>query len=125
MKLIDLINMKPVIEYLLDIETMPFAIAYRLTSLVDILNTNTDFYTTKLRDLLDKYGEKDENGELIQTEDGNVQLVAETAAEFNDKFIELQSVEVPNDLPKFTLEEFNSVHLAPRQVYLIRPLITE
>lgn len=125
MKLIDLINMKPVIEYLLDIETMPFAIAYRLTSLVDILNTNTDFYTTKLRDLLDKYGEKDENGELIQTEDGNVQLVAETAAEFNDKFIELQSVEVPNDLPKFTLEEFSSVHLAPRQVYLIRPLITE
>lgn len=125
MTLINLINMKPVVEHLLDIDSMPFALAYRLTSVIDILNTNTEFYLSKMRQLIDKYGQKDKNGEFIQNENGDIPLIPETAEEFNAKVSELESIEITEELPKFTLDEFSSVQLSPRQVYLIRPLITE
>lgn len=104
---------------------MPFALAYKITKLAEIVDKNEQFYNTKVRELLDVYAEKDEEGNLIENEDRSIRLKLDTVDEFNTKLDELRAVKVSDELPTFKAAELETLSISPRDLYFLIPLITE
>ena len=96
----DLIN---VAEFLDKVELPPKASRAR-TKLNRLFITKIGELNNDERELLEKYGKKDERGNLVES-DGNFTLVAETAAEFHQEkaalFEEVTSVNVDEIKDKF------------------------
>ena len=103
---------------------MPFSLSYKFNKLIQIVDSNEQFYNSKARELLDTYGKKDENGELIQEEAG-ILLIPETQMEFHEKFAALKEVEVADKLPTFKLAELECLSISPQDLYPLMPLIEE
>jgi hypothetical protein len=51
-------------------QKLPFKTSYRLTLLTTEIEKHINFYQENFRNLLMEYGKKDEEGNLVPTEDG-------------------------------------------------------
>lgn len=123
MKISQIIDLSPVISNIIT-KDMPFSLAYKFTKLLKLIETNEQFYNQKLRELLEKYAQKDENGEYIEQEDG-ILLIPETRIEFHEKFNDLKNIEISDNLPTFTSKELECISISPRDLFALMPLIEE
>jgi hypothetical protein len=107
-------------------QPLSFKTSYRLTLLATEIEKHISFYQENFRNLLLTYGQKDENGELVRTEDGQgIKLIEDKIDECNTKIIELRELDVELPDIKFDIEEFGDVVLAPIEVYTIKPFIKD
>lgn len=107
-------------------QKLPFKISYRLTLLTQEIEKHINYYQEQLRDILNEYGKKDENGNLVPTEDGQgIRLVEETMNEAYVKISELRNLEV--ELPDYTFEanDFDNIELSPEEMFTIVPFIKD
>ena len=98
-----------------------FIIARILGQITDEYNT----YQTSRRQLIEKYGEKDENGNLKTNEDGNAFIRKEDINKFNEELKALVSTKVTilgENIPLSSLENLN---FTPGQMYVLAPFINE
>ena len=51
-------------------QKLPFKISYKIALLSQEVQKHIDFYQESFRNLLQEYGKKDENGNVMPTEDG-------------------------------------------------------
>ena len=105
-------------------QSLPFKISYRLTLLAQEIEKHVNYYQEQFRDVLFKYGLKNENGELIPTEDGKgICLKEETMEEAYLKIAELRELEV--ELPNYTFsaDDFDNIELSPEEMLAIIPFI--
>ena len=109
-------------------QRLPFSLAYKLSKIAQKLDEQVEFYTKNLHDLVDEYGEKDENGEIITDKENNGSIVIKTEKieDFQNKIIELQSIEVGEDIPTLTLMELeDKIELTTQEVLSLMPIIKE
>ena len=107
-------------------QKLSFKVAYHLTMLAQEIDKHISFYQEKFRELLFEYGQKDDDGNLVPTTDGQgIQLKPETIDEAQAKLTELQELEVEIPDIKFSLEDFKSVELTTEEIYVIIPFIQE
>lgn len=105
-------------------QKLPFKTAYRLTLLATEVQKHIDFYQESFRNLLQEYGKKDEQGNIMPTEDGQgVLLVEETMAEAYQKLAELRELDVELPDTKFSLDDFDNVEISPEEMMIIMPFI--
>ena len=43
---------------------MPFSLSYKFTKILDKIETDYQYFIKKMREIINKYADKDENGEL-------------------------------------------------------------
>lgn len=99
-------------------------ILYKLSTLAKAIDEKTTFYREKFQEILKEYGELDENGNLIPTEDGNgIKVKPGTEQECVMKINELQMLDV--DIPeiKFDIEDFGDIELTMEVFNLITPFL--
>ena len=109
-------------------QRLPFSLAYKLSKIAQKLDEQVEFYTKNLHDLVDEYGEKDKNGEIITDKENNGSIVIKTEKieDFQNKIIELQSIEVGEDIPTLTLMELeDKIELTTQEVLSLMPIIKE
>ena len=107
-------------------QKLSFKTSYRLTLLAEDMQRNINFYQENFRNLLMTYGRKDENGNIMPTEDGQgVLLIEETIPEFNTKYNELRTLDVELPDVSFGVDEFGDTELTPMEVYTIKPFIKD
>ena len=105
-------------------QPLPFKTSYRLTLLSQEVDKHVSFYQENFRNILQEYGKKDENGNLVPTEDGQgIKLIEETMQEAYNKLTELRELEVELPDVKFAIEEFEKVELSPSEMLVIMPFI--
>lgn len=105
-------------------QPLPFKTSYRLTLLSQEVDKHVSFYQENFRNILQEYGKKDENGNLVPTEDGQgIKLIEETMQEAYDKLTELRGLEVELPDIKFAIEEFEKVELSPNEMLVIMPFV--
>ena len=75
--------------------------------------------------IAEKYGKKNENGELDVSTDGKVSIPPEKISACNQDFKELIATEVEINASKIPLAAFENVELTPREMMLIEPIIDE
>ena len=105
-------------------QKITFKTSYRLAMLATEVEKQYNFYTEQFRALLDQYGQKDVEGNLVPTDDGQgVKLVQETMEECYAKVNELRDLDITLPDCYFSLDDFDGIELTPAEVNAIIPFI--
>ena len=107
-------------------QKLPFKTAYKVTLFSQEVQKHIDFYQESFRGLLSEYGKKDENGNLMPSEDGQgVLLAEETMNEAYQKLTELRELDVELPNIKFSVDDFGDIEMSPEEMVIVMPFICE
>lgn len=107
-------------------EKLPFKISYKFTLLAQEIEKHMTFYYEKLREIVMQYGEKNEEGELVPTDDGEgIKLIADTINEANARVAELRNLEVELPDIKFNIEMLEDLKLSLLEMNVLLPFVEE
>ena len=98
--------------------------SYKLMKFISKIETEERFFNERMRDIINKYGERDENGNLIPLDNG-IKIKDGTVLECNQEISELESVEVEAPDMKFTLDELAEIKLSVQDMFLLSEFIQE
>ena len=94
-KLIDLINIAPVLNTLTGKHYKNFKVALEIAELKKEISSKVEFYMTQEKDIADTYAMKDDKGQLIIENGSQIKFKnAEKAINFNKAVFELKNTEV-------------------------------
>lgn len=122
-KMYQVAELAPILSKLKEAK-LPFKISYKVALLVLEAEKSLNYYNAQLRNMLDCYGEHDENGGLVSTKDGGgILLRPEFKEEAYQKLEELGDLDV--DLPdyKFDLDAFGDIEISPQEMLVLMPFI--
>jgi hypothetical protein len=123
LKMYQLIELTPIFDKMKS-SKLPFKTAYRVTLLMQETEKHLNFYQESFRNLLTEYGKKDENGNIMPTEDGQgVLLAEETMQEAYQKLGELRELDVELPDYKFDLDAFGDIEISPQEMLALMPFI--
>jgi HAMP domain-containing protein len=106
-------------------QQLPIKVSYKFAKAVNVLAPEIEFYRGQYSRYLRTYAQVDENGEFIQTPNGNIKIQEGKESECAQKFNELDSIEI--DLPnfEFTLDELDSLELTVNDMRILAPFIKD
>lgn len=105
---------------------LPIKTSYRLNQLNKAISEELQFYREKVQIIIKQFGELDENGNPILTEDGKgVKLRPGMENECSLAMQELQTLEITLPDICFSIEELGSMELSASEIEAIIPFIKE
>ena len=123
MKLYQLIESKDSLKKLNTAEGLPFKTALSIAKDIKEIDEVLQVYENKRRELINKYGKKDENGELIIKND-NVELTDRIA--FASEFNALTMEDVDIEVKKIAIDDLENVNnMTPNDINNISFLFEE
>ena len=121
-KVLDLQELYPKISS----QALPISTTYKLTKLFNAIKSEAEFYTTNLDKIISEYGQKDENGNFIYTDDKKgIKIDQDKISEVEQKLQELLSIEVELPNVTFKLFELEKVELSVQEFNNFLPFIEE
>ena len=125
MKLYELLEARTVINKNIDqTKSISAPLAYKIMKLMKNTQNDCDFYQEKFNAILTEYGEKDDNGQLIQENNG-IKIQDGKMEECTSKVNELNNTEIELPKIKFTLEELKPYNFSVIDMAKIDELIQE
>ena len=103
---------------------MPAKTAYKISKLSNFLKDDANFYTERLSQIIEQYGEKDENGELVISGSG-YKIQKDKTDECTAAIKELSEIEATVPDAKIYLSELDGVELSPDDIAAIYAFIEE
>ena len=105
---------------------LPLKTAYKLNKLFIQINEELSFYQQKFTEIINEFGKRDENGELIYSSDRtSIEIMDGRRLECQQKIEELQNLEVNIEGIEFTTDELESLNLTISEVECLMPFIKE
>lgn len=106
---------------------LPVKVAYAITKNINKINSELKAYNKEKAKLIDKYGEKDEEGKLKVDEKGNVPLKKEYIEDYNRDIAELLSIENEIDIHMINLDDLlnSNCNISPAGLVAIDFMINE
>jgi hypothetical protein len=104
---------------------VPAKVAYKFNKLCNALKNDADFYRVELNKIIERYGERDENGSLIPLEYGGVKIKSEDMPTAQKEINNLDNLEVDAPDIKFTVDELDGLQLSIEDFNRILPFIEE
>lgn len=99
-------------------------LAYKLAKLSKAISEDINFYQEKYIEYLEKFGERDENGDFISNK-GNIKIISGLEQECKEKFNELNSIEVEIPNIKFSLEELEQLNMTMKDMLVFDLFVDE
>lgn len=107
-------------------EQFPVKVAYKIMKLMEEFDTHKEFYSKEFRKLLDTYAEKNDKGEIEQTEEGGVRISNDKMEEFQNEFSKLSDFEITiRDDYLLSFEEIENISLTPQQLSALEKFFVE
>lgn len=103
---------------------MPAKTAYKISKLSNFLKDDANFYTERLSQIIEQYGEKDESGELVISGSG-YKIQKDKTDECTAAIKELSEIEAAVPDAKIYLSELDGVELSPDDIAAIYAFIEE
>ena len=105
---------------------LPLKTAYKLNKLFIQANEELSFYQQKFAEIINNFGKRDENGELVYSSDKtSIEIEEARRDECLQKIEELQNLEVDINGIDFTIEELEGLNLTISEVECLMPFIKE
>ena len=105
---------------------LPLKTAYKLNKLFIQINEELLFYQQKFTEIINEFGKRDENGELMYSSDKtSIEIMDGRRLECQQKIEELQNLEVNIEGIEFTTDELESLNLTISEVECLMPFIKE
>jgi Skp family chaperone for outer membrane proteins len=105
--------------------TLPLKGAYKLNKIKKAVEKEGEFYTEKFQEIVNTYAKKDENDQLVFSEDGNQIMIKDGMVEECNKALEdLQSLEVQIENYGLTLDDLGEdVECTPDELDALMPFM--
>ena len=102
---------------------LPLKGAYKINKIRKAMEKEADFYSTKFQEIIDKYAKKDENGDVVFSENGEQIIIQEDKiAECNQTLEELQKLEVEVENYNLTIEDLGeNLECTPDELDALMP----
>ena len=121
-KILDLVNGAEALQKLAN-APLKAKLAWQVAKLLQAAEKEIqDFNTTRMQ-LINKYGEKDDKGELVTDSDGNCKIIADSTTAFNAELSELLANEVEINGSKLKINDLESIDFTPSEISALEPLI--
>lgn len=123
MKLSQIDSLKNTLNILSQKE-LSFKLAYKISTLTDQIEKDSEFFRNKFRDIILKYAERDQEGEVVF--DGeNVKIRQKDIPAAEKELDELNNVETTETNLFFTIDEFEGLEIKPSELTGLLPFIKE
>ena len=105
--------------------TLPLKGAYKLNKIKKAVEKESEFYTEKFQEIVDKYAKHDDNGNLVYSEDGNQIMIKDgMVEECNQALEDLQNLEVQIENYGLTFNDLGEdVKCTPEQLEALMPFM--
>ena len=116
----EVLELQPIYQ-IVKSKILPMKTSYKLAQLFKVIQEKFDFYQTQINLIITEYGEKDENGEYVQTENDGIKIKPDKIAECQEKVNELSGLKIEMPNITFTFEELEPLELTLEQfMFLIK-----
>ena len=115
------------IRNLLVDQKLPIKVSYKFNRFFNELENEIKFFNSTLQNLIEKYGEKDNEGNFVYTDDKQgIKIQEDKYQECMSAINDLNELEVSlTYIPEFTLDELDSLNLEMKYVNLLLPYIKD
>ncbi len=105
--------------------SLPLKGAYKLNKIKKAVEKEGEFYTEKFQEIVDTYAKKDENGQLVFSDDGNQIMIKDGMVEECNKALEdLQELEVQIENYGLTLDDLGEdLKCTPDELEALMPFM--
>lgn len=121
-KLSDLVNSTETLQKLAQ-KSFKAKLAWSIARLLKAADTEIQGFQDARLNLIKKYGEKDENGNLVSDDKGNCKIPPEFTADFNTEFAELINSEVEINANKIKIELLEDIDFTPSEMAILEPFV--
>lgn len=121
-KISDLVNSTETLQKLSQ-KDFKAKLAWSIARLLKAAEVEIQNFNETRMSLIRKYGEKDENGELITDENGNCKIVPEIISEFNKELNEVVDTEVEINANKINMDLLENIDFTPSEMAILEPFI--
>ena len=106
--------------------SLPLKVAYKLNKLKKAVEAEGEFYSNKFQEIVDTYAKKDENGNIVFSDDGNQIMIKEGMVdECNQALEDLQSLTVEIDNCNLTIDDFgDNIECTPEELEALMPFLS-
>lgn len=123
MKISTIEKLKPILS-LLSQKDLSFRLSYKISKLLDKAEKDYEFYTEKVKTIVQKYALRDENGEIVFA-GNNIKIDPSFLSVAEKELAELNDIDVDDINIFFTLEELENLEIKPSELQGLLPFIKE
>lgn len=105
-------------------ERVSSALAYKMMKFMKASSDEDAFYNEKIRDVISKFAEKDENGEFVM-QNGAIRIIKDKVVDCQKEIDAVGSTDIEKPKITFTLSELNELKLSMSEVFTLDEFITE
>lgn len=104
---------------------LPLKVAYKLNKLKKAVEVEGEFYANKFQEIVDTYAKKDENGQVVFSDDGNQIIIQDgKVEECNQALNDLQTLTVEIDNCNLTIDDFgDDIQCTPEDLEALMPFL--
>ena len=118
-----LIDMVPVLQQISKVPLSSGLMLYKFGKIINKVNEEVDLYNTTKQKMMDTYVGKDENGQFLRDENGNLLVKVELQEQLNKQLNDLVEIKETLDIDKFSISDFDNLGLNSQQILPLLPLI--
>lgn len=106
-------------------QVLPLKVAYKLNKLKKAVESEGEFYSSKFQEIVDKYAKKDDEGNVVFSEDGNQIMIQDgKIEECNEALEDLQKLTVEVDNFNLSIDDFgDNIECAPEDLEALMPFL--
>lgn len=97
--------------------------AWQVSKVLKLAEEEMQTFNDTRMEVLKKYAEKDENGELITDENNNCKIIPEKISEFNDELTELLDNEIELNVNKINIDDLGDIDFTPAEMNALEAFI--
>lgn len=114
-KLNDIVNATETFTKIMQ-QSFKGSLAFKIARLARELDTEMKTFNEERQKIVQKYGKKDENGELIADENGNVKFDNADIEEINQEFSSLLETELEINADKLPMDSIDEFEITPQEM---------
>lgn len=123
-KLSDVVNATETFNKIMQ-QSFKGSLAFKIARLARELDKEMQTFNTERQKIIQKYGEKDENGELKIDENGNVKFENSKIQEINEEFNSLLNTELEINADKLPMDSIDAFEITPQEMLSIETFFEE
>ena len=121
-KISDLLNGTEALKKLAETQ-LKAKLAWQVGRILKAADTEIQSFNDTRMELIKKYGEKDENGELITDEKGNCKVMPDGIENFSNELNELINSEVEINANKISIDSLEDKEFTPAEMSQLEPFV--
>lgn len=122
MTLNDIFNAVPALREI-STKEFPGSVTFKIARLIRELDKEIQLFDEERSKIANKYGEKDENGNLVIQEGGNIKILDNKIQDCNEELQALFNTQVEINANKLPVDIFDSIEMTPTQAMNLETIV--